>query len=149
MCSLQILSTIDGQESKLKKGLQQPTTYISGMFVGWQRNWATLTKEPYAIYMAFKSYPTICVMFKSLLNVICLWKWKVSNGPHFKPLSKQWGTEIAGMSHVKLEHIKVRVSILANCISRLKSIELYNFLSPEKHGRNLAMWSLNPYLLYR
>ena len=46
-----------------------PTTYISGTFVGLQMNWVTLTKEAYAIYMAFKNYPTIYMMLESILSV--------------------------------------------------------------------------------
>ena len=31
-----------------------PITYVSGLFKGSQVNWATLTKEAYAIYMSVK-----------------------------------------------------------------------------------------------
>ena len=31
-----------------------PITYVSGLFCGSQLNWATLTKEAYAIYMSVK-----------------------------------------------------------------------------------------------
>ena len=31
-----------------------PVTYFSGTFVGSHKNWETLTKEAYAIYMTFK-----------------------------------------------------------------------------------------------
>ena len=36
-------------------GTDQPITYISGLFHGSQLNWATLTKEAYAIYMSVKN----------------------------------------------------------------------------------------------
>ena len=35
-------------------GTDHPITYISGLFCGSQLNWATLTKEAYAIYMSVK-----------------------------------------------------------------------------------------------
>ena len=35
-------------------GTDQPNTYVSGQFRGSQLNWATLTKEAYAIYMSVK-----------------------------------------------------------------------------------------------
>ena len=35
-------------------GTYHPITYISGLFHGLQLNWATLTKEAYAIYMSVK-----------------------------------------------------------------------------------------------
>ena len=33
-----------------------PITYISGAFVGSQKNWGTFMKETYAINMAFKKF---------------------------------------------------------------------------------------------
>ena len=35
-------------------GMDHPITYVSGLFRGSQLNWATLTKEAYAIYMSVK-----------------------------------------------------------------------------------------------
>ena len=35
-------------------GTDHPITYVSGLFRGSQLNWATLTKEAYAIYMSVK-----------------------------------------------------------------------------------------------
>ena len=35
-------------------GVDHPITYVSGLFRGSQFNWATLTKEAYAIYMSIK-----------------------------------------------------------------------------------------------
>ena len=40
-------------DGKLRKILH-PITYVSGLFKGSQVNWATLTKEAYAIYMSVK-----------------------------------------------------------------------------------------------
>ena len=37
-------------EDKIRK-IHHPITYASGLFKGSQINWATLTKEAYAIYM--------------------------------------------------------------------------------------------------
>ena len=34
--------------------IDHPITYVSGLFCGSQLNWATLTKEAYAIYMSVK-----------------------------------------------------------------------------------------------
>ena len=38
---------------KLKK-IHHPITYVSGLFKGSQINWATLTKEAYAIYRSVR-----------------------------------------------------------------------------------------------
>ena len=40
-------------EGKIKQ-IYHPITYASGLFKGSQMNWATLTKEAYAIYMSVK-----------------------------------------------------------------------------------------------
>ena len=40
-------------DGKLRKILH-PITYVSGLFKGSQVNWATLTKEAYAIYMSVR-----------------------------------------------------------------------------------------------
>ena len=42
-----------------------------------------------------------------------------------------WGTEIASMSHVIFEHIKGKDNSLADIISCLRSIHLYDSLDPE------------------
>ena len=38
------------------KEVYHPVTYLSGLFRGRQLNWATLTKEAYAIYMSYFTY---------------------------------------------------------------------------------------------
>ena len=43
-------STVDGKEIMM----DHPVSYVSGLFHGSQLNWATLTKEAYAIYMSIK-----------------------------------------------------------------------------------------------
>ena len=40
-------------------GVDHPITYVSGLFRGSQLNWATLTKEAYAIYMSIKKSASI------------------------------------------------------------------------------------------
>ena len=41
------------QENGTKLNISYPITYKSGTFQGSQKNWSTLTKEAYAIYMSF------------------------------------------------------------------------------------------------
>ena len=43
-----------GVLTQYNNGTDHPITYISGLFCGSQLNWATLTKEDYAIYMSVK-----------------------------------------------------------------------------------------------
>ena len=42
------------QENGAKKTVHHPIMYVSGLFKGAQLNWATLTKEAYAIYMSVR-----------------------------------------------------------------------------------------------
>ena len=46
--------TYTGILSQHSNGTDHPITYVSGLFCGSQLNWATLTKEAYAIYMSVK-----------------------------------------------------------------------------------------------
>ena len=80
--------------------------HVSGTFVGSQKDWATQTKEAYAIYMAFKklSYN----LHDAKENIACyhtqLQKFLTAHNLNSKVIN--WGTEIASMSHVTLEYIK-------------------------------------------
>ena len=46
--------TYAGMLTQDSNGTDHPITYVSGLFRGSQLNWATLTKEAYAIYMSVK-----------------------------------------------------------------------------------------------
>ena len=54
---------VDGKEVTL----QHPITYISGLFQHSQVNWATLTKEAYAIYISCKKLSFYLVGAKTTL----------------------------------------------------------------------------------
>ena len=58
---------------------------------------------------------------------------EVPNGSCLNSKVNNWETEIAGVSYVKFEHMKGTVNILADCISRLKPIVLYDPLTPDEH----------------
>ena len=60
-----------------------------------------------------------------------------------------WGTEIAGISYIKFEHMKGRANILTSHISRLKFMRLYTFLSPQEHDKEFGHEISSSYLLYR
>ena len=61
--------TYTGVLTQHNNGMDHPITYVSGLFRGSQLNWATLTKEAYAIYMSVKKLSfyidTAKVTFKS------------------------------------------------------------------------------------
>ena len=54
-------STVDGKEITM----DHPVSYVSGLFRGSQLNWATLTKEAYAIYMSIKKSTFLSYMTRN------------------------------------------------------------------------------------
>ena len=76
MYCVQVLQNTANQEYWLKKVVQisgkdntsfLPINYISGPFIGSQKNWVPLTKEAYAICMASKKLSYY--MLESILSV--------------------------------------------------------------------------------
>ena len=116
---------IDGQVKKI----YHPITYASGLFRGSQLNWATLTKEAYAIYMSVKKLayyledaeitlrsdhkPLLKFLQKNTLNT------KVNN----------WAVEISPF-RIKFEHIEGIKNTLADTMSRL--IQIMPDIKPEQ-----------------
>ena len=63
---------------------------------------------------------------------------------------KDWGTEIADISHVMLEHMKGMENILANHISCLRCVALYDSLDLKGEGKEFGhtiFEELLPFLL--
>ena len=99
--------------------VNHPISYQSGLFKGSQINWAALTKEAYAIYMAVKKLiffladggvlvytdhkPLLKFMEKATLNA------KVNN----------WAVEIHGAVRLEIQHIEGIKNTLADTLSRL------------------------------
>ena len=115
-----------------------PITYVSEIFVSYQKNWATLTKEAYGIYMTFKKLSYY--LYDSEVTIKC------DHAPLHKCLTahnliskvNNWGPEIANMSHVTFGCIKGIGNIFANSISHLRSIYLYDPLDPEGEGKEFG-----------
>ena len=99
-----------------------PITYQSGLFKGSQVNWATLTKETHAIYMA------ICKLD------YYLWDADITLCSDHLPLKKflqkntlnskvnNWAIEISPFK-VKFEYIKGIKNTLADTMSHLVAID--------------------------
>ena len=112
-----------------KKKILHPITYMSGLFKGSQLNWATLTKEAYAIFMSIRKLshylqdadvilrsdhlPLKSFLQKNTLNT------KVNN----------WAIDITSMCRIKFEYIKGIKNTLADTMSRL--IEITPEIKPE------------------
>ena len=125
----------DGKERKIL----HPITYVSGLFKGSQLNWATLTKEAYAIYMAVRKLdhyiqdaevivrsdhlPLKTFLHKNTLNT------KVNN----------WAIDITSRCRkIQFEYIKGIKSTLADTMSRLIRITPEILADPEPPGQEFG-----------
>ena len=131
----------DGKERKIL----HPITYVSGLFRRSQLNWATLTKEAYAIYMSVRKLdhyiqdaevvvrsdhlPLKTFLHKNTLNT------KVNN----------WAIDITSRCTIRFEYIKGIKNTLADTMSRLIKITPEIILDPEPQDKNLDMIFLKSY----
>ena len=129
------IHTFDGKERKIL----HPITYVSGLFRGSQINWATLTKEAYAIYMSVRKLdhyiqdaevvvrsdhlPLKTFLHKNTLNT------KVNN----------WAIDITSRCRrIKFEYIKGIKNTLADTMSRLIKITPEIIPDPEPPGQEFG-----------
>ena len=102
--------TYTGVLTQHSNGTDHPITYISGLFRGSQLNWATLTKEAYAIYMSVKK-----------LNS------KVNN----------WAVKLETQK-LTFEYIPGIWNTLADTLSRLIEMDENIKLQPEEEGKEFG-----------
>ena len=121
---------------------------MSGTFLVSQKNWATLTKEEYTIYMTFKKVSYFLYDAKVIIKFHHAPLWRFLTAHIFNVKVKYCGTENASMGHIPFAHIKGRANILADYISRLRSMSLYDMLNPEERVKEqqIIHWnfSLDP-----
>ena len=107
-------------EGKIKQ-IYHPITYASGLFKGSQINWATLTKEAYAIYMSVKKLDYYLQDAEIIL--------RSDHSPLRKFLEKKtlnakvnnWAVEISPYK-IQFEYIKGIKNTLADTMSQLIKI---------------------------
>ena len=123
-------------EGKVKKVLH-PITYASGLFKGSQINWATLTKEAYAIYMSVKklSYYLEDADIRLMSDHLPLKKFLSKNTLNTKV--NNWAVEISPY-RIQFEYIKGIKNTLADTMSRLIEILPDIELSPEPEGQEFG-----------
>ena len=116
-------------DGKVRKILH-PITYVSGLFKGSQVNWATLTKEAYAIYMSVKklSYYLQDVDITLRSDHLPLKKFLSKNTLNTKV--NNWAIEISPY-RIQFEYIKGIKNTLADTMSRLIKITPEIELEPE------------------
>ena len=130
-------STTDVNASQKRTVIHHPVTYISGLFRGSQLNWATFTKEAYAIYMSVRKlsfYLTnVDVLIRS--DHLLLKKFLRQNTMNSKV--NNWAVELKSYN-LKFEYIQGIKNTFADTLSRLLEIDPDVALPAEPQGTEFA-----------
>ena len=117
--------------------MDHPITYVSGLFRGSQLNWATLTKEAYAIYVSVKKLSfyidTAKITVKS--DHLPLKKFLEKNTLNSKV--KNWAVELESQN-ITFEYILGIRNTLADTLSRLIEMDENIKLQPEEEGKEFG-----------
>ena len=120
-------------------GTDHPITYVSGLFLGSQLNWATLTKEAYAIYMSVKKLSfyidTAEITVKS--DHLPLKKFLEKNTVNSKV--NNWAVELESQN-ITFEYIPGIRNTLADTLSRLIATDENIKLQPEEEGKEFGFF---------
>ena len=118
-------------------GTDHPITYVSRLFCGSQLNWATLTKEAYAIYMSVKKLSfyidTAKITVKS--DHLPLKKFLEKNTLNSKV--NNWAVELESQD-ITFEYIPGIQNTLADTLSRLIEMDENIKLQPEEEGKEFG-----------
>ena len=129
--------TYAGVLTQHNNGMDYPITYISGLFCGSQLNWATLTKEAYAIYMSVKKLSfyidTAKITVKS--DHLPLKKFLEKNTLNSKV--NNWAVELESQN-ITFEYIPGIRNTLADTLSRLIEMDENIKLQPEAEGKEFG-----------
>ena len=118
-------------------GVDHPITYVSGLFRGSQLNWATLTKEAYAIYMSIKKLSFYIDTAKITVRSkhLPLKKFLEKNTMNSKV--NNWAVELESQN-ITFEYIPGIKNTLADTLSRLIDIDENIRLQPEEEGKEFG-----------
>ena len=118
-------------------GTDHPITYVSGLFRDSQLNWATLTKEAYAIYMSIKKLSfyidTAKITVKS--DHLPLKKFLEKNTMNAKV--NNWAVELESQN-ITFEYIPGIRNTLADTLSRLIEMDEDIKPTPEEDGKEFG-----------
>ena len=114
-----------------------PITYTSGLFHGSQLNWATLTKEAYAIYMSVKKLSFYIDIAKITVKSdhLPLKKFLEKNTMNSKV--NNWAVELESQN-ITFEYIPRIHNTLADTLSRLTEMDENIKLQPEDVGKEFG-----------
>ena len=129
--------TYAGVLTQHSNGTDHPITYVSGLFRGSQLNWATLTKEAYAIYMSVKKLifyiDTAKITVKS--DHLPLKKFLEKNTLNSKV--NNWAVKLESQN-ITFEYIPRIRNTLADTLSRLIEMDENVKLPPEEEGKEFG-----------
>ena len=103
-----------------------PITYQSDTFQGSQKNWSTLTKEAYVIYMSFHKMVFYLKHVHIMIQYDHMPPHKFIYSVTGKDKVSNWSQEIHLITpYTQFDHIKGKENILADSLLRLKTLGLY------------------------
>ena len=114
-------------------GTDHPVAYTSGLFRGFQLNWAALTKEAYAIYMSVKklSFYLDSAQITLRSDHLPLKKFLENNTMNAKV--NNWAVELESQN-INFEFIEGTKNVLADTLSRLTEFDESIKLPDEEPG---------------
>ena len=126
---------IDGKEITM----DHPVSYVSGLFHGSQLNWATLTKEEYAIYMSIKNSTFYLTGHEVTLRSDHLLLKKFLRKMTLNNTVNNWSTEIESFN-INFVHISGKANPLADTLSSLINTEPDLKQQPELEGHEFGKY---------
>ena len=129
MLTQRYVHEIEGKE----KEIYHPVTYLSGLFRGNQLNWATLTKEAYAIYMSVKKLDYYLTGAQTTLTSDHLPLKKFLRQRTGNSKVNNWALSLEEYG-ITFEYIKGIKNTLADAMSILVHIDPTSQLKPEPEG---------------
>ena len=124
-------------EQRKQGQVHHPIAYVSGLFRGSQLNWAALTKEAYAIYLAVRKLSFYLTSTDVLIRSdhLPLKKFLHKNTRNVKV--DNWAVELETYS-LKFEYIQGIKNTLADTLSQLININPDVELPEEKPGQEFG-----------
>ena len=138
-----LTQTLCRRKGEKEISINHPITYVSGLFKGSQINWATLTKEAYAIYMAIKklNYYLEDAEIILMCDHLPLKKFLKRNTLNSKV--NNWAVELSA-HRIEFRYIKGIKNTLADTMSRLVQIDPDIKLQEEEEGKEYGYSIFEP-----
>ena len=129
MLTQRYVHELEGKE----KEIFHPITYLSGLYRGSQLNWATLTKEAYAIYMCVKKLDYYLAGAQTTLRSDHLPLKKFLRQRTGNSKVNNWALSLEEYE-ITFDYIKGILNTLADAMIRLVHIDSTSQLEPEPEG---------------